>query len=52
MSLLTGYSLCVVRFNSDGTLNPNGVRFGSAEIYNIGMYISIFHVAGSSNNEI
>lgn len=21
---------------SDGTLNPNGVRFGSAEIYNIG----------------
>ena len=20
---------------SDGTLNPNGVRFGSAEIYNI-----------------
>ena len=24
-------SLC-----SDGTLNPSGVRFGSAEIYNIG----------------
>ena len=23
-------------FYSDGTLNPNGVRFGSAEIYNIG----------------
>uniref|UniRef100_A0A452SYE2 Acetoacetyl-CoA synthetase n=1 Tax=Ursus maritimus TaxID=29073 RepID=A0A452SYE2_URSMA len=23
---------------SDGTLNPNGVRFGSSEIYNIGMY--------------
>jgi len=23
---------------SDGTLNPNGVRFGSAEIYNIGLY--------------
>ena len=22
-------------FISDGTLNPNGVRFGSAEIYNI-----------------
>ena len=22
-------------FLSDGTLNPNGVRFGSAEIYNI-----------------
>lgn len=21
---------------SDGTLNPNGVRFGSSEIYNIG----------------
>ena len=21
--------------NSDGTLNPNGVRFGSAEIYNV-----------------
>jgi len=21
---------------SDGTLNPNGVRFGSAEIYHIG----------------
>ena len=26
-----GYDYC-----SDGTLNPNGVRFGSAEIYNIG----------------
>ena len=24
---------------SDGTLNPNGVRFGSAEIYNIGEWI-------------
>lgn len=23
-------------FLSDGTLNPNGVRFGSSEIYNIG----------------
>ena len=23
-------------FTSDGTLNPNGVRFGSAEIYQIG----------------
>lgn len=23
--------------SSDGTLNPNGVRFGSSEIYNIGM---------------
>lgn len=23
-------------FGSDGTLNPNGVRFGSSEIYNIG----------------
>lgn len=22
--------------SSDGTLNPNGVRFGSSEIYNIG----------------
>lgn len=26
--------MCIVF--SDGTLNPNGVRFGSAEIYNIG----------------
>ena len=25
-----------VRLHSDGTLNPNGVRFGSSEIYNIG----------------
>ena len=25
---------------SDGTLNPNGVRFGSSEIYNIGSCIS------------
>ena len=24
---------------SDGTLNPSGVRFGSAEIYNIGIYL-------------
>lgn len=23
---------------SDGTLNPSGVRFGSAELYNICMY--------------
>ena len=23
-------------FCSDGVLNPNGVRFGSAEIYNVG----------------
>lgn len=32
--------LCVhnlVFVGSDGTLNPNGVRFGSSEIYNIGM---------------
>uniref|UniRef100_A0A8D2QHZ2 Acetoacetyl-CoA synthetase n=1 Tax=Zonotrichia albicollis TaxID=44394 RepID=A0A8D2QHZ2_ZONAL len=28
---------------SDGTLNPNGVRFGSSEIYNIGMK-STFHL--------
>ena len=27
-------------FTSDGVLNPNGVRFGSAEIYNIGKYYS------------
>lgn len=25
---------------SDGTLNPNGVRFGSSEIYNIGMILT------------
>ena len=25
---------------SDGTLNPSGVRFGSAEIYNIGKKIA------------
>lgn len=25
---------------SDGTLNPNGVRFGSSEIYNIGSCMS------------
>lgn len=33
--------MCVrdlVSLSSDGTLNPNGVRFGSSEIYNIGMY--------------
>ena len=28
--------MCTVLLCSDGTLNPNGVRFGSAEIYNIG----------------
>ena len=27
---------------SDGTLNPSGVRFGSAEIYNIGN-IKLYH---------
>lgn len=26
---------------SDGVLNPNGVRFGSAEIYNVGKNIMI-----------
>ena len=26
---------------SDGTLNPSGVRFGSAEIYNIGISLSL-----------
>ena len=26
-------------FYSDGVLNPNGVRFGSAEIYNVGSYL-------------
>lgn len=25
-----------VSLSSDGTLNPNGVRFGSSEIYNVG----------------
>ncbi len=25
---------------SDGTLNPNGVRFGSAEIYQVGECVS------------
>jgi hypothetical protein len=28
---------------SDGTLKPAGVRFGSAEIYNIGKYLP-FHI--------
>ena len=28
--------LSIFRCYSDGTLNPSGVRFGSAEIYNIG----------------
>ena len=27
---------------SDGTLNPNGVRFGSSEIYNIGKIFNTF----------
>ena len=27
---------------SDGTLNPNGVRFGSAEIYNVGKFFILF----------
>ena len=31
-----------VRSFSDGTLNPSGVRFGSAEIYNIGK-IELYH---------
>ena len=30
--------LCNLYLTSDGVLNPNGVRFGSAEIYNIGKY--------------
>ena len=29
-------------FFSDGTLNPNGVRFGSAEIYNVGKFYTLF----------
>lgn len=30
---------------SDGTLNPSGVRFGSAEIYNIGKNLILhFHM--------
>jgi len=28
-------------FFSDGTLNPNGVRFGSSEIYHIGKQLYI-----------
>lgn len=31
---------CVSCLCSDGTLNPNGVRFGSSEIYNIGLCMS------------
>ena len=30
--------MLVITFYSDGVLNPNGVRFGSAEIYNVGKY--------------
>ena len=30
---------------SDGTLNPSGVRFGSAEIYNIGKKIAMSYTA-------
>lgn len=40
VTCLTQELLCVldlVSLSSDGTLNPNGVRFGSSEIYNIGM---------------
>ena len=29
------------QFYSDGTLNPNGVRFGSAEIYQIGKSLKL-----------
>lgn len=47
---------CILRFNelichvpgkfhfSDGVLNPNGVRFGSAEIYNVGKNIASFSI--------
>lgn len=31
---------CASCLCSDGTLNPNGVRFGSSEIYNIGLCMS------------
>ena len=34
-----GVALCVLC--SDGTLNPHGVRFGSAEIYNISECITV-----------
>lgn len=33
---ITLYKSQTCVFSSDGTLNPNGVRFGSSEIYNIG----------------
>ena len=33
------FIMLVVTFYSDGVLNPNGVRFGSAEIYNVGNYL-------------
>ena len=36
--------------NSDGTLNPNGVRFGSAEIYHISKYGSAALPARSLGN--
>jgi len=28
----------LIVFASDGTLNPGGVRFGSAEIYHVGQF--------------
>ena len=31
----------IPQFYSDGTLNPNGVRFGSAEIYQIGKSLKL-----------
>ena len=36
------FALCVLC--SDGTLNPHGVRFGSAEIYNISECITVSSV--------
>jgi len=29
---------------SDGTLNPNGIRFGTAELYDIGKYTRVSRV--------
>lgn len=38
-TLLHALAMCFL-LCSDGTLNPNGVRFGSSEIYNIGSCMS------------
>ena len=41
ISLSESYIVSPFYLCSDGTLNPSGVRFGSAEIYNIGKGLSL-----------